>query len=192
MIWVTSYHPSIDSVYKTRYTHINIYINGHNICIYIYIYIYVTLLPSTEIVSLHHNSSVWLDTRDTSEAEIETRLIFRQSDMLHLNYRIFSVIDWISRYIYIYAYLPTGVLTSWEELCISVYVAANDSPLEWSTPGGRYIYKEGEREREREREWYVLSVTVILIGNGTGDPSSNPLFANALRKYVNLFLHTES
>ena len=38
-------------------------------------------------------------------------------------------------YVYTFTYMlsATGVLNSWEELCIYIYVAGGNSPLEYST-----------------------------------------------------------
>ena len=52
--------------------------------------IYIAILR--QAVSLYHNSSVWLDTRD---AGIEIRLILRQSDIWLLSYHHLSVSEGI-------------------------------------------------------------------------------------------------
>ena len=58
---------------------IYIYIYSLSVDDNIYIYVYIVIYRQT--VSLYHNSSVWLDTRD-DKAEIEIQLTLRQLDIL--------------------------------------------------------------------------------------------------------------
>ena len=94
---------------------------------------------------------------------IETQLTLYQSDILLQSYHH----SWHTekRFLRIYfSYMPlaTKVLNSWDELCISVYVAAGCSPLKCSThwvehiychPIYIYIYIYIYIEREREEKW---------------------------------------
>ena len=99
-----------------------------NSWIYIYIYIYYCH-PETGCITAIQCGV----TREMLQAESETRLTLRQSDILPQTH--LSVNEWIFTYIFFtYTLLAPGVLNSWKEHCISAYVATGISPTRVLTP----------------------------------------------------------
>ena len=83
---------------------------------------------------------MWLDTRDVSSwdrnpANFMTvgylTLGYHHSQLKRRNFHV---------YIYKYTLSATGVLKPWEELCIYVYMAVGNFPLECSPLWWEYIY----------------------------------------------------
>ena len=93
-------------------------------------------------VSLYHNSSVWLDTRDASSRD-RNPTDFTSSDILLQTINILGVSKGIvCVYLFFkYTLSATGVRNPWEELCISAYVVAGKFPYQvLNTHTHIYIY----------------------------------------------------
>ena len=92
------------------------------------------------------------------QAWIETRLILRQLDILPPNYHPsrHKRRNFLRTHLYI-RLSATGVLKPWKELCIFVYVVADNSSLEGSTHGEEHIYCHPQWSRADSMEFLTLS-----------------------------------